>query len=108
MYKKELEKRDGKYIFDFRKISRSDFQKIAHGTWSDLSIDQIHKKLNYKQKLAGKKVSYVDLYESALRTPQGQYYLGVAQEKIVNDLKKYLQEIITESRRLVKNNKGKV
>jgi hypothetical protein len=108
MNEKELKSCDGRYYFQDREISRRQYHKIRYGNWSCLSSDAIADKLANKAMRQQKKEGYEIIYEAILAQPLGQYCLGVAQEKVANEVIKTANRLKNEGRRIVRANKDKV
>lgn len=117
------------YFYKDRSIPKSKFDKIAKGKWARLDDDVILKKLDRIEQKRERVKAYREVYEETLSTPIGQYSLGIAQEKVCNKvdkllkdnqsnnltkddlialLKKHLQEMRNNGRRIIKRNKDKL
>jgi len=105
--KKNIEMIDGSYYFEGRRISRKLYHRMRYGNWADLPSEQIHSKLDYKAKRKQMIDGHELIYEELLKTPLGQYSLGVAQEKTANKIIKLAIKMKNEGRRLVRKNKNK-
>jgi len=103
-----IEHINGNYFYLGRAISRKQYQKIKYGNWSSLTADQILAKLTHKSKRKAIIEGYEVIYEELLKTPQGQYYLGIAQEKVANEFIRIAKKIKNEGRRIVKKNRSKI
>jgi hypothetical protein len=106
--KQYLKQAENRYYYLDSQISRNQYQRIAYGNWADLPSTIILKKLAAKQKRGNDKKNYVMIYEEILSRPLGQYCLGIALEKVSNDIIRLCKRNIAEGRRLVRTNKGKV
>ena len=98
----------GKYYFQDREISRRQYQKIKHGNWSHLTPEKILNKLHNKELRGQRKEGYEIVCEEILSNPLGQYCLGIAQEKVANDMIRTAKRLKNEGRRTVKMNKNKL
>jgi hypothetical protein len=108
MNEKYLTAEKGKYYFQDRLISRRQYQKIKYGNWAALPPEKILDKLHYKELREQRKEGYEIVYEGILNKPLGQYCLGIAQEKVANDIIRIAKRLKNEGRRTVKTSKGKL
>jgi hypothetical protein len=102
---KRIDNINGKQYFRDRQISRKICQRIKYGSWASLSPEQIIEKLDNRDRRKAIIEGYKVIYEDILSNPLGQYCLGVAQEKVANEIIKYAKRIKNDGRRTVKLNK---
>jgi hypothetical protein len=102
---KRIDNINGKQYFRDRQISRRICQRIKYGSWSSLTPEQIIEKLDNKERRRAIITGYEVVYEEILSKPLGQYCLGVAQEKVANEIIKYAKRIKNDGRRTVRLNR---
>lgn len=98
---------ENNYYFGSFRINRKQYQKIRYGSWAELPVHVIEKKLERQFKNKRFVESFQELYETILLTKEGQYAFGIAQEKVANNLIKFAKTQISEARKLVRKNKEK-
>jgi len=87
------------YYFYNIKITRRLFQKIAFGNWFELKDEIILENIKNIKGKKQKDEGYKILYEELLSQELGEFALGIAKEKIANELIKFAKKMKFDGRK---------